>query len=149
MPNNQQHINEYSFAALLRELNNQEPLKEPNKAAVKKIHMIPKNVNVCKIYSDGQHVYAATKFYAGDIVEICPAKSVSKSALYDHDVRKLVFEVNKDHTYVIPFGYCQYYDLADEQHSANVDYVWDPNMNTVVIKAITNLNIGDKLVLQP
>lgn len=149
MSNKQQHINEYSFAALLKELNGVEYRRNSDKKSIKKIRMIPKNVNVCKIYSDGQHVYAATKFYTGDIVEICPARSVTKSALYDQDVRKLVFEVNKDHTYVIPFGYCQYYDLADETNVANVDYVWDPNMNTIIIKAIKNLNIGDKLILEP
>lgn len=151
MSDKKQHINEYSFAALFNELLNDggsEYRSKGNRKSIKKINMIPKNANVCKIYSDGQHVYAATHFYPGDIVEVCPVKNVSKSALYDHDVRKLVFEVNKDHTYVIPFGYCQYYDLSDEYTCANVDYMWDPNMNTIIIKALNHIEIGDKLILQ-
>ena len=143
---NNKHINEYSFTALLNALRN-EPIKQGNRKAIKKVKMIPKNVNVCKIYSDGKSVYAAVNFYEGDIVEICPAKSVTKSALYDNDIRKIVFEVNKDHTYVIPFGYCQYYELADDYNPGNVDYLWDPNMQTIVIKAIKNISVGDKLIL--
>ena len=151
MKDHQQHnskLNEYSFAALLQALTDPDKeIKEPNRSAIKKVHMIPKNVNVCKIYSDSKHVYAAVNFYEGDIVEMCPSQLVTKSALYDNNVRKMVFEVDKDNTYVIPFGYCQYYDLSDEYKTPNVDYIWDPNINTIVIKALRKIKAGDILVL--
>ena len=76
-----------------------------------------------------------------------PSQLVTKSALYDNNVRKMVFEVDKDNTYVIPFGYCQYYDLSDEYKTPNVDYIWDPNINTIVIKALRKIKAGEILVL--
>lgn len=139
---NKKHINEYSFAALFKAYK-----KEPNKEAVKKINMIPDNVNICKVYSDGQYVYANSTFYAGDIVEICPTMEISKSALYDIDVRKIVFEVKQNEQYVIPFGYCQYYDLCTDTILPNCTYIWDPNMKVIVIKASMKIEKGTKLVL--
>ena len=143
-------LNEYNLAALLKAAENPDfdYGKKSDKAAIRKINMIPKDANVCKIYTNGKDVFAGTKFYAGDIVEICPARPVTKSALYDRDVRQMVFEVDPNNTYVIPLGYCQYYRLSDEMNPPNVDYVWDPNMSTIVIKALTDIPKGDILILE-
>ena len=136
-------LNEYSLAGLFKTYT-----KEPTKEAVKKINIIPNNANICKVYSDGQYVYANSKFYPGDIIEICPTREVMKSALYDNDVRQIVFEVIKNEQFVIPFGYCQYYELGNENVLPNCDYLWDPNTKVIVIKASANLNKGDKLILK-
>ena len=109
--------------------------------------MIPTNVNQCKIYTDGYSVYANSKFYANDIIEICPTKRIDKSSLYSRDVRDIIFEVIPNEYYVIPFGYCQYYDIKNGHNTPNCDYLWDPISQTIVIKAITKINKYDKLIL--
>jgi hypothetical protein len=109
--------------------------------------MIPRNANQCKILSDGRSIYTGVAMFPGDIIEICPTKQIDKSALYSKDMRDIVFEVERNEKYVIPFGYCQYYDIADEKHPANCDYIWDPNTNTIVIKALLRLPKDTKLYL--
>ena len=118
-----------------------------DKAKIKRINMIPRNVNQCKILSDGRSIYTGVAMFPGDIIEICPTKQIDKSALYSKDMRDIVFEVERNERYVIPFGYCQYYDIADETHPANCDYIWDPNTNTIVIKAIIRMPKDTKLYL--
>lgn len=146
--NKYKKLDEYNFAALLNAMQNPDYVeKKSDKSVIKKISMIPKNANVCKVYTDGMDVYAATRFYPGDIVEICPARPVTKQALYDRDVRQMVFEVDKDNTYVIPLGYCQYYQLSDEMKPANVDYMWDPNQSAIIITALKDIRKGDVLIL--
>lgn len=118
-----------------------------NKQNIKKIDMISTNVNQCKIYSDGYSVYANSKFYPNDIIEICPTKTIDKSSLYSRDMRDIVFETIPNEEFVIPFGYCQYYDIINNYNMPNCDYLYDPVAKTIVIKAITKINKGDKLVL--
>lgn len=118
-----------------------------DKTAIKHIDMVPRNANQCMILSDGQSVYTANRIYTGDIIEICPTKMIDKTALYSKDMRDIVFEVERNEKYVIPFGYCQYYDIADETHEPNCDYMWDPNQRVIVIKAIKNLPKHTKLYL--
>ena len=137
-----EHLNEYSFAYLFSNV------RKPTKESIKKVNMIPKDANVCRIYSDGSFVYANSVFYTGDIVEVCPVQEISKSALYDSDVRRIVFEVVKNEQYVIPFGYCQFYALSDEYNEPNCEYIWDPNTKVIVIKALTKISKTDKLVLK-
>ena len=113
--------------------------------------MIPSDANICKVYSDGKSVYTQRKFYKGDIIEICPCREISKQSLYTSDIRKLVFEVVPNEQYVIPMGYCQYYDISQNSSSlvlgGNCEYIWDPNRLVIVIKATKNIAKNEKLVL--
>lgn len=119
-----------------------------DKSVIKGITGIPNDANICKVCSDGNSVYANKTFYTNDIIEICPVKVVSKSVLFDRDLRQIVFEVEKDTTYVIPFGYCQYYDMSSETaEEPNCDYIWDPNQNVIVITALHTIRKGSKLIL--
>ena len=77
--------------------------------------MIPTDANLCKVYSDGNSVYAQRKFYPGDIVEICPCREVSKQSLYSNDVREMVFDVDDGKRFMIPMGYCQFYDISGKK----------------------------------
>lgn len=137
-----EQLNERSLAYLFKDI------KRPAKESIKKVNMIPKTANVCKIYSDGQFVYANSVFYPGDIIEICPVREISKASLYSSDVRHIVFEVVRNEEYVIPFGYCQYYALAEEPMQANCEYIWDPNTKVIVIKALNKISKTDKLILK-
>ena len=123
----------------------QEPKDKKN---IKHIDMIGRNQNKCQIYSDGNSVYANAKFYPEDIIEICPTKQIDKSSLYSRDMRDIVFEVIPNTQYVIPFGYCQYYDiLCNNFDEANCDYLWDPITKTIIIKAIKKILKDEKLIL--
>jgi len=64
-----------------------------NKSKIGKINMIPTNANQCRVSCDGENVYANTTFYPGDIIEVCPTKSIDKSSMYSKDMREIVFEV--------------------------------------------------------
>lgn len=124
------------------------PDEEPrDKTVICKVDMIPSNANQCKILSDGRSIYTNVSMYPGDIIEICPTKSIDKTSLYTKDMRDIVFEVDRNEKYVIPFGYCQYYDIADETHPANCDYIWDPNAQTIVIKALYRIPKHTRLYL--
>lgn len=118
-----------------------------DKSTIKKIHMIPTNANQCKILSDGQYIYSAVKMYNGDIIEICPTKIIDKTSLYTKDMRDIVFEVIPNEKYVIPFGYCQYYAIADKTHPANCEYTWDEDKKIIVIRAIKHIQPNEKLYL--
>lgn len=122
-----------------------------DKKNVKKIDMIPSDANICKIYSNGKSVFTQRKFYKGDIIEICPCREIAKQSLYTSDIRKLVFEVVPNEQYVIPMGYCQYYDISQNSSSTalsgNCEYIWDPNRLVIVIKATKNIAKNEKLVL--
>lgn len=119
-----------------------------DKSSIKHIDMVSTNKNICNIYSDGYSVYANTKFYPNDIIEICPTREIDRTSLYSRDMRNIVFEVIPNEQYVIPFGYCQYYDiLSGDNNYANCDYLWDSIAKTIVIKAITKINKGEKLIL--
>lgn len=124
-------------------------MPERHKENILSMQMRPTNVNQCKIYFDGLSVRSNAKFYPGDIVEICPTREIRKTSLYSRDVRDLVFEVEKDTKYVIPMGYCQYYDIIDKLHpEANCDYEWDPVRKVIVIRAIMKIGKDDILVLK-
>ena len=77
-------VNEKSWYGLFY---GQEPRDKTN---IKKVTMIPTNLNQCKICSDGKSVYSNSQFYPGDIIEICPTKSIDKLSLYTKDMRDMV-----------------------------------------------------------
>lgn len=119
-----------------------------DKKVIKDIKVIPADANICNVYYDGYYVYAKQKFYPGDIIEICPTKEISKSSLYSRDIRDIVFEIEAGERYVIPFGYCQFYQVdAENGKTANCDYIWDPNIKSIIIKALQKIDMGEKLVL--
>lgn len=115
---------------------------------IKKIDMVSPNANVCKVITDGKYVYSNVVFYPGDIVEICPTKPISKSALYSKDMRDVVFEVIPNKEWALPFGYCQYYDIPNADQKANCDFIWDPINKVIVIKAINKIAKHTKLILK-
>lgn len=136
------HINERSWYGLFY---GEEPRDKNN---IKKINMIPTNVNQCNVCSDGKSVYTRSLFYPGDIIEICPTRAIDKNSLYSRDVRDIVFEVVPNEEFVIPFGYCQYYDVITKQTpEPNCDYCWDPVAKTIVIRALHKLDKNTKLIL--
>lgn len=135
-------VNEKSWYGLFY---GQEPRNREN---IKKVNMIPTNLNQCKICSDGKSVYSNSCFYTGDIIEICPTKTIDKLSLYTKDMRDIVFEVIPNEKYVIPFGYCQYYDVITKQTpDPNCDYEWDESSNKIVIRALNKIPRKTKLVL--
>lgn len=138
-------INEFSLAYLFKPY-----IKEPEKKAIKSITAIPADANKCKVYTHNDYVYANANFRRNNIIEICPVVEVGRSALYDSDIRTIIFEVEKNDKFVIPFGYCQFYALADEKKGIkpNCTYLWDPNTKTVIIKALTNIAKGEQLFLE-
>ena len=112
------------------------------------IDMVPADRYVCKVTCDGNNVYAAHKFNCGDIIEYCPCRNVDKSALYSKDVREMVFEVKPNERYVMPMGYCQYYDVVDSfNNESNCDYEWDVNRECIVIRATKKIPKGERLVI--
>lgn len=118
------------------------------KTNVKKIDMIPTNVNQCKICFDGSFVYSKTVFYPGDIIEVCPTKSIDRTSLYSKDMRDIVFEIIPNEYFVIPFGYCQYYDIIrNNKMEPNCDYLWNPDNKTIIIRAIKRIEKMEKLIL--
>ena len=135
-------VNEKSWYGLFY---GQEPRDKTN---IKKVTMIPTNLNQCKICSDGKSVYSNSQFYPGDIIEVCPTKSIDKLSLYTKDMRDIVFEVIPNEKYVIPFGYCQYYDVISKSNpDPNCDYMWDGDNNKIVIRALNRILKNTKLVL--
>ena len=119
-----------------------------DKVCIQGAEIVPTNVNQCKVSYDGKSVYSNARFRIGDIVEICPTRPISKSSLYSREVRDLVFEVERDTTFVIPLGYCQYYDIIDRFHpEANCDYEWNPEKKVIVIRAIKPIEKRTVLVL--
>ena len=137
-----QHINEYSWYGLFYDQVKQD------KRHIRRIDMVPMNVNQCQVYMYGDSVYASKDFYPGDIIEVCPTKPIEKELLFSRDIREIVFEVIPNEEYVIPFGYCQYYDIISKYApESNCDYTWDADQKVIVIRAIQRITKGSKLVL--
>jgi hypothetical protein len=109
--------------------------------------MLSNDVNQCKVYTDGKSVYANANFYPNDIIEICPTKKINITSLYSRDMRDIILETIPGEEYVIPFGYCQFYDIKDKFNEPNCDYLWDSISKVLVIKALTKIYKGEKLVL--
>lgn len=143
---NQKGIYESWFDAELVKYNQQIKDRRKTDKNITKINMIERNSNACKVTTDGQHVYANAKFYPGDIIEIVPTRTIDKSSLYSKDMREIAFEVVPNEEWVVPFGYCQYYDLA-ETEEPNCDFLWDPAKRVIVIKAINKIGKYEKLIL--
>lgn len=101
--------------------------------------------NQCKVKMVGKNVVANEPFYMGDIVEVAPCKIMESNYTVEF-IKDLVFEI-PGNKFAIPFGYVQFYELSAEDKKANCDYLYDPNMEVIVIKAIKTINKGDKLVL--
>ena len=137
-----QHINEYSWYGLFID----QPKKD--KSHIRRIDMIPADANCCRIYMHNNSVYANADFCLGDIIEICPTRPIEKGLLFSRDIREIVFEVVPNEEYVIPFGYCQYYDIVSKINPlANCDYMWDADSKVIVIRATERILKGSKLVL--
>lgn len=143
MRNSSKRLNENSeFYGLFKDM------PKRDRVCIKGAEMVPTNANQCKVSYDGKSVYSNARFRTGDIVEICPTRPISKNSLYSREVRDLVFEVERDTTYVIPMGYCQYYDIIDKFHpEANCDYEWNPEKKVIVIRAIKPIEKRTVLVL--
>ncbi|WQJ53265.1 MAG: hypothetical protein [Wendovervirus sonii] len=118
------------------------------KDKIVKINMIPTDVNACRVKFGGHSVFTNAKFYTGDIIEICPARTVGKESLYSKDMRDIVFEVIPHEKWVVPFGYCQYYKHADYKNDSNCSYEWDSKTGNIIIRALCNMPENTELVLQ-
>lgn len=136
------HINEHSWYGLFYDQ------VKKDKRHIRKIDMIGTDVNRCQVYLYNNSVYANADFYPGDIIEVCPTKPIEKGLLFSRDIRDIVFEVVPNEEYVIPFGYCQYYDIPSRKDPySNCTYMWDVNARVVVIRAKTKILKDSKLVL--
>lgn len=122
-------------------------IKKKNKDLISKINMLSGDANVCKVKTNGKGVFAAVTFYPGDIVEICPTRNIDKHSLYSKDMREMVFEVVANQEWVLPFGYCQYYDLCNNDLTANCCFIWDPVQRVIVIRATDKIVKNQRLVL--
>ena len=123
---------------------------EPTKADKKnitKITAIPTDAKQCQIYLRNNVVYAGKTFYPGDIIEICPTKQIDRISMFSNDVRSIVFEIKKNDEYIIPFGYCQFYELGNEDNN-NCDYLYDENTKCIVIRATQKIQKNEKLYLK-
>ena len=129
MRNSGKQINE-SMYGLFRDM------PKRDKKVIRSAQMVPTNANQCRVFCDGSSVYSNAKFHCGDIVEICPVRDIEKNSLYTREVRDMAFEVEPDTKYVVPLGYCQYYNIVDKQHPvANCEYEWDADKKVIVIRA--------------
>lgn len=123
-------------------------LEQRDKSNILGVNLVPTNARQCRVRCNGESVFADTRFYPGDIVEICPCREISKQSLYTRDVRDMVFEVERDSRYVIPMGYCQYYAILDGFHKQpNCNWKWDAEKKAIVIRAIDKIQKGDELIL--
>lgn len=118
------------------------------KQDIQGINMVNDQANVCKIIHNGKAVFAGANFYPNDIIEICPTKNIDKTSLYTKDMRDIVFEVKPNEEWVLPFGYCQYYDIDNTGDTANCTFLWDPITRNIVIKALRNIKKHEKLILK-
>ena len=116
-----------------------------DKDNIRKVNMNAADENQCKIKMQGKNVVANEAFYAGDIVEIAPCKIMDSNYTIEF-IKDLVFEI-PGNKYAIPFGYVQFYEINGEEKRANCDYLYDPNLEVIIIKAIKTINKGDKLIL--
>lgn len=115
---------------------------------IREITMIPTDAYVCRVRCDGKSVYANHAFTPGDIIEICPTREIMKDALYSKDVREMVFEVKPNEQYVIPMGYCQFYEISDAFHNEpNCDYEWDAKKRAIIIRATDYIDKGALLII--
>lgn len=118
------------------------------KKSIKGIGMIPSNAHQCRVCYDGKSVYANSKFHAGDIIEVCPCRPIERNSLYTRDVRDMVFEVEPNEKFVIPLGYCQYYNIIDGVHpEPNCDYEWNADDSTIVIRALCTIPKSTVLII--
>ena len=140
-------INESYVDDMIADYNNYQQAKR-SKKEIKSIKCDAHNSNICKVVTDGKYVYAGTTFYPEDIVEICPTKRIDKASLYSQDMRDVVLEVVPNTEWVLPFGYCQYYDIQEFGKEANCTFLWDPIKRVVVIKAINKIPKHCKLILK-
>lgn len=122
--------------------------KKRDKSSVKGIAMIPTNAKQCRVFCDGHSVWSNANFFAGDIIEVCPCRDIDKTSLYTREVRDMVFEVSPNEEYVIPMGYCQFYDIISKKHKTpNCDYEWNPIDRTIVIRALKDIKKNEILVI--
>lgn len=119
-----------------------------NRDDIRSVTMIPTDKYIGRVYCDGNCVYASHSFTPDDIIEVCPCRSIDKASLYSKDVRDIVFEVVPGEKYVIPMGYCQFYEISDGyQRKPNCDYEWDPKRGAIVIRSMGYIKPGELLVI--
>lgn len=119
-----------------------------NKKDIVKIDMKHDKSNQCRILCDGKWVYAACKFYPNDIIEVCPCRTVDRMSMFAKDIRDIIFETKKNEEWVIPFGYCQYYDIDESGDDSNCSFKWDPIARTIIILATRPIEKHEKLILK-
>lgn len=120
-----------------------------DKNKLRKCDMIPTDTVQCNVKFKAKSVYSKCKFRAGEIVEVCPVRSIPKTALYSREVRDMAFEAVPGEEYVIPYGYCQFYDIVDRRHpEANCIAEWNPRTRCVIIRADRDIDKDEVLVLQ-
>ena len=142
MRNINNKINEDSLYGLFKKE------KPRDKSKIVSCQATATNDNQCKVYYDGKGVYSNAKFRNGDIIEVCPTRPISKNSLYTRDVRDMAMEVEPGLMFVIPFGYCQHYNIVDRQHpEANCYYEWDGARNVIVIRANCTIPKNSVLIL--
>lgn len=124
------------------------PGQEPkDKSVIRNIRPMSPNTRQCDVLFDGVSVTARRAFHPGDVIEVCPTKPISKSSLYSKDMRDIAFEVVRNETFVIPFGYCQYYDVPVDGSPTNCFFEWDESNRSIRIIASRKIVKGEVLVL--
>ena len=119
-----------------------------DKRDLHKCDMVPTDCLQCNVRFRGKSVYTKCSFRIGDIIEVCPVRKVTKNALYSREVRDMTLEVIPNEEYVIPLGYCQYYDVIDKSHpEPNCSYEWNPRTKCIIIRAIQDIPKDTVLVL--
>lgn len=132
------HLNEFlndPFSKKYKQYN-----KEDIKVSVEDLYKNQSKIS----YIDGE-VYAMYQFYPGDVIEICPCKMIDNEWV-ENEVKELAFETENG-KYAIPFGYVEFYKLSDEANVPNCDYEFDPNNETIIVRATDKIKKGDILCL--
>lgn len=119
-----------------------------DKNTLRRIEPVTTTQLQCNIKFAKRHVWSNCSFGIGDIIEVCPGRKISGDALYSREVRDIAIRVG-DGEYVIPLGYCQFYDVEDAQNPVpNCKEEWNPRTKCVIIRAIADIPKDTILVLQ-
>lgn len=119
-----------------------------DKSELRHCDMIPTDHLQCNVRFAGKSIYSNCRFRPGCIIEVCPVRRVSPTALYSKEVRDMAFEVVPGEEYVIPLGYCQYYDVVSKKFpEANCAYEWDAHRRCIIVRAITDISKDTVLVI--
>lgn len=119
-----------------------------DKSKIRGAEMVSTNALQCNVRFQNRHIWSNCRFRTGDIIEVCPGRKITGDALYSREVRNIAIRVSDDE-YVIPLGYCQFYDIVDKNNpEANCKEEWNPRTKCVIIRAITDIPKNTILVLE-